>query len=82
MSITFEVGTSRNRPAAPAKAGNAVKAGRNHVWFRAIAFVVCALIATTAFSQSQGPVQPPKAAANPQSQSRPKELRSTSIWPW
>jgi Ca-activated chloride channel family protein len=43
-----------------------VKAGRNHVWLCPIAFVVCALIATTAFSQSQGPVPLPKQPADRQ----------------
>ena len=43
-----------------------MKAERNHVGFCAIAFVVCALIASTAFSQSQGPVQPPKQPADHQ----------------
>ena len=64
--FTFDVGTAVTARAAPAKAGNAVKAERNHVGFYAIAFVVCALIASTAFSQSQGPVQPPKQPADHQ----------------
>jgi len=52
--------------AAPAKAGNAVMAGRIRVCLRVFALVVCALIATTAFNQTQGPVQPPKEPTEPQ----------------
>jgi Ca-activated chloride channel family protein len=52
--------------AAPAKAGNAVMAGQIRVCFRGIALAVCALMATTAFNQSQGPVQPPKEPTEPQ----------------
>jgi Ca-activated chloride channel homolog len=52
--------------AAPAKAGNTVMARRKPVWSHVAPFVVCALIAGMAFSQSQGPVQPPKQPANPQ----------------
>jgi Ca-activated chloride channel family protein len=52
--------------AAPAKAGNAVMAGRNQLYLRALALAVCALIATAAFNQSQGPVQPPKEPPGPQ----------------
>jgi Ca-activated chloride channel family protein len=52
--------------AAPAKAGNAVMAGRIRVCLRVFAVVVCALIATTAFNQTQGPVQPPKEPTEPQ----------------
>jgi len=43
-----------------------VKAGRNQVWFSVVAVVACAVIASVAFSQSQGPVQPPKQSAAPQ----------------
>ena len=50
--------------AAPAKAGNAVMAGRNQIWPRAAGLIVCALIAGLAFSQTQGPVQPPKLPAD------------------
>jgi Ca-activated chloride channel family protein len=52
--------------AAPAKAGNAVMAGRNRVCLRVFALIVCALVATTAFNQTQGPVQPPKGPTEPQ----------------
>src|SRR5580700_2044751 len=41
-------------------------AGRNQVYLRALALTVCALIATAAFNQSQGPVQPPKEPPGPQ----------------
>jgi Ca-activated chloride channel homolog len=37
-----------------------VKAGPNQTWFRVVASVAFVLIVTTAFSQSQGPVRPPK----------------------
>ena len=43
-----------------------MKATRSQVCFRVIALVACALIATTAFNQSQGPVQPPQAPPTPQ----------------
>lgn len=46
--------------AAPAKAGNAVMAGRNRVCFRGFALAVFALMATPAFNQTKGPVQPSK----------------------
>jgi Ca-activated chloride channel family protein len=52
--------------AAPAKAGDAVMAGRKRICFRGFALAVCALIATAAFNQSQGPVQPPKEPSEPQ----------------
>ena len=51
---------------APAKAGNAVMAGRKRVCVGVFALVVCALFATTAFNQTQGPVQPPKEPSEPQ----------------
>jgi Ca-activated chloride channel family protein len=51
---------------APAKAGDAVMAGQKRVCLRVFALAVCALIATTAFNQSQGPVQPPKEPSEPQ----------------
>ncbi len=41
-------------------------AGRNRVRFRIFAVAVCALIAATVFSQTQGPVQPPKQPSEPQ----------------
>jgi Ca-activated chloride channel homolog len=41
-------------------------ARRYQNWPSAAALVVCALIATVSFSQSQGPVQPPKQPASPQ----------------
>ena len=40
-------------------------AGRNRVSLRVFALVVCALIARTAFNQTQGPVQPPKEPTEP-----------------
>ena len=43
-----------------------MKATRNQVCLRVIAFVACVLIAATAFSQSQGPVQPLQAPPTPQ----------------
>jgi Ca-activated chloride channel family protein len=49
----------------PAKAGNAVMAGQKRVCLRVFALAVCALFATTAFNQSQGPVQPPKEPSEP-----------------
>jgi Ca-activated chloride channel homolog len=50
--------------AAPVKAGNAVKATLKKSWASIAALVVCALVASIAFSQSQGPVQPPKKPAD------------------
>src|SRR5258708_33085964 len=41
-------------------------AGQNRVCFRLFALAVCALIVTTAFNQTQGPVQPPKEPTEPQ----------------
>src|SRR5579862_4561191 len=41
-------------------------AGRIRVCLRICAVAVCALIATTAFNQTQGPVQPPKEPSEPQ----------------
>ncbi len=41
-------------------------AGQNRVCLRVLALAVCALIATTAFNQTQGPVQPPKEPTEPQ----------------
>jgi Ca-activated chloride channel family protein len=58
MSPRFDRGTSRNRPAAPEKVGNAVRAARTRVYFSLFVLVVFGLIATTAFNQSQGPVHP------------------------
>ena len=52
--------------AAPAKAGNAVMAGRKQVCLRMLAVVVFSLIARSAFNQTQGPVQPPKQPSEPQ----------------
>jgi Ca-activated chloride channel family protein len=43
-----------------------VKATRSQVCFRVIALFACALIAATAFTQSQGPVHPPPAPPTPQ----------------
>jgi len=51
--------------AAPAKAGNAVMAGQKRECLRGFALVVCALIAAAAFSQTQGPVKPPKLPPEP-----------------
>ena len=56
----FDLRTSRNRPAEPEKAGNAVKALRIHASLSAIFLIVCSLVVATASPQSQGPVQPPK----------------------
>ena len=50
----------------PAKAGNAVKAGLKQVYFRIAALVVFALMAGTAYNQTQGPVKPPKQPTEPQ----------------
>ena len=66
MTIGIEFGVASATQAAPAKAGNTVKAGRNPVWSHVAPFIVCVLIAGIAFGQSQGPVQPPKQPANPQ----------------
>jgi Ca-activated chloride channel family protein len=52
--------------AVPAKAGNAVMAGQKRVSLRVSALVVFGLLATTAFNQTQGPVQPPKESPQPQ----------------
>ena len=52
--------------AVPAKAGNAVMAGQKRVCLRVSALVVFGLLATTAFNQTQGPVQPPKESPEPQ----------------
>jgi Ca-activated chloride channel homolog len=52
--------------AAPAKAGNAVMAARKRVCLRVLALAVFAVLATTAYNQTQGPVQPPKAPPEPQ----------------
>src|SRR6202521_1920248 len=41
-------------------------AGRKRVCVGVFALVVCALLATTAFNQPQGPVQPPKEPSEPQ----------------
>src|SRR6202166_5149730 len=41
-------------------------AGQKRECLRGFALVVCALMATTAFSQTQGPVQPPKEPPEPQ----------------
>jgi len=41
-------------------------AGRNWISFRVVAVAVCALFATSAFNQTQGPVKPPKESAEPQ----------------
>jgi Ca-activated chloride channel family protein len=60
-----KVPTSRNRPAAPEKAGNAVKAaqrkiGLHVVCLQVVALVGVALIVVKGSAQSQGPVQPTK----------------------
>jgi Ca-activated chloride channel family protein len=52
--------------ATPAKAGNAVMAGQIRICLRVFALAVCALSATTAFNQTQGPAQPPKQPTEPQ----------------
>src|SRR5712664_4760831 len=52
--------------AASAKAGIAVMAGQIRVCIRIVAVFVCALIATTAFNQTQGPIKPPKEPSVPQ----------------
>ena len=41
-------------------------ARRNSISLRVFALVVFALIATSAFNQTQGPVQPPKQSPEPQ----------------
>jgi Ca-activated chloride channel family protein len=51
------LGTAETARAAPAKAGNAVKARRIRSCFRLPALAVFALIATAAFPQGKGPVQ-------------------------
>ena len=64
MTLRFKFGVaSATRQRGP-KVGNAVMATRNKSWPRVAALVVCALIAGIAFSQSQGPVQPPKQPAD------------------
>jgi len=52
--------------AASAKARNAVMARRYSFCLRVVAVVVCAPVVTTVFSQSQGPIQPPKQLDSPQ----------------
>jgi len=52
--------------AAPAKAGIAVMAGPKRVSLNVFVLVVFVLMATTAFNQTQGPVQPPKEPSEPQ----------------
>ena len=64
MTLRFKFGAASATRAASSKAGNAVMAARNKSWPRVAALVVCALIAGIAFSQSQGPVQPPKQPAD------------------
>jgi Ca-activated chloride channel family protein len=66
MRLGFEVGTAVTARAAPEKVGNAVKAGPNLTCFRVLASVVLVLLVNTAFSQSQGPVQPSKQPADRQ----------------
>ena len=51
------VGTAETARAAPAKAGNAVKARRNRSCIRLTALAVFALIASAAFPQGKGPIQ-------------------------
>jgi Ca-activated chloride channel homolog len=41
-------------------------AGRNRIGIRVFAFAVCAVFATAAFPQTQGPVKPPKESPEPQ----------------
>src|ERR1700730_7929783 len=60
MNERFEIRTSRNRPAAPEKAGNAVKAVPRQVCLQVLVLAGLALIVANSFSQSQGPVQPSK----------------------
>jgi Ca-activated chloride channel family protein len=60
------VGTAVTARTAPAKAGNAVKAGRNCISLRVLAVAVCGLLAVPAFNQTQGPVTPPKESSEPQ----------------
>src|SRR6266404_4033748 len=60
MDQWFEAWTSRNRPAAPEKAGNAVKAVRIQGCLKVVVLAGLALIVARAFAQSQGPVQPSK----------------------
>src|SRR4029077_9291390 len=50
----------------PAKARNAVMARGYSFCLRVVAVVVCALVVTAVFSQSQGPIQPPKQLDNHQ----------------
>jgi Ca-activated chloride channel family protein len=57
--------------AARAKARNVVMARRYSFCLRVVAVVVCALVVTTVFSQSQVPIQPPKQLDN--SQMKPGE---------
>ena len=66
MQFRFRVGTALTARAAPAKVGNAVMATRNRIWPCVASLVVCALIVSRAFSQSEGPVQPPKQSNVPQ----------------
>jgi len=51
--------------ATPAKAGNAVMAGLKRISIYAIAVAVCALMTSTAFGQTQGPVGPAKEYSDP-----------------
>ena len=51
--------------AAPAKAGNAVRAGRNRICVCIFALAVCGLAATRAYNQTQGPVPPPSITPEP-----------------
>jgi Ca-activated chloride channel family protein len=55
----------------PEKAGNAVKAARNQVYFHFVVLFACALIAVSAYGQAQGPA--PAPTQPPPSQKRQAE---------
>jgi Ca-activated chloride channel family protein len=70
-----EVGPAVTRPAAE-KAGNAVRATRSRVCIQLVVLVVFALVATTAFNQTQGPVQPlPSESPKSAQKKQPGEIK-------
>jgi Ca-activated chloride channel family protein len=55
---------SAQAPHALEKVGELVKSARKQIYWRMAAVLACALVATTAFTQSQGPAKPPKSSDN------------------
>jgi Ca-activated chloride channel homolog len=60
MGLACDVGMAVTARGTPAKAGNTVKATSIRAYRNAVVLVACTLIATAAFGQASGPVQPPK----------------------